>query len=665
MIHRPFDRHIICPPHAKLDDVDSLLLQEGQIAIYDLEGEVGENGLKAITDFKGADKNEQKYVLRVGRNEIPRSRISDDKDYSTPAFSLNEIIEVYASAPKTKDIKVDEVIFGYNGIDDNTAIQAEKGDRIPIKIRLTGRPFELRNYPNGEVTIYDYIDIARCPAAQTLGPCEDCDPCEAVDLLPAILETIERIKNQPIAGGAKVGDFVEIKPIHSCDPAEKQPVEEAMNFYCMEMCDTGDAYALMQLRAAYPGLDIKRVDRKLSVSKYQVMKEGAAPEDYEQKLSSIMKGCEDCPEGYSEVEGGIIYAVTLEDDGADQSTIVEGIANAVSGTAKKMDGQYNGAGLYTVAVSKKLTKAEIAAFAETNPTATVRYVATTKDMCSNPTVESVSWTACGSCKISKDAYEITLPDNECGESALEELRAAYPDLDIDDYGTPAGCQRKFKTVVVTNMVCDECDPIFKDFYVSKAPAPYRGRNWKKLGAVAGDGQIIEDPLPKNCKCGILFRGIDYMLSPSDCLVDKMVFEEGSVRIAVQGGYPDEQREAISTYYDPIHTEYKSHWEPRTHLGANLLDAERESAMYFDNRSIDSCLIGRMFKNEETRLDFLSQYADFSVTIQPKRYSNSMVLGSTVQDHISIHFHVPYGAHEGIQELMDMLAASAGIKPCKV
>ena len=88
-------------------------------------------------------------------------------------------------------------------------------------------------------------------------------------------------------------------------------------------------------------------------------------------------------------------------------------------------------------------------------------------------------------------------------------------------------------------------------------------------------------------------------------------------------------------------------------------------MYFDNRVIDACPVARMFKNEETRLDFLSQYADFSVTIQPKRYSNSMVLGSTVQDHISIHFHVPYGAHEGIQELMDMLAASAGIKPCKV
>lgn len=72
--------------------------------------------------------------------------------------------------------------------------------------------------------------------------------------MSAILKTIERIKNQPIAGGGKVGDFVEIHPIHSCDALAKEPVETDMNFYCVEMCDTGDAYALAQLKAAYPGL---------------------------------------------------------------------------------------------------------------------------------------------------------------------------------------------------------------------------------------------------------------------------------------------------------------------------------------------------------------------------------------------------------------------------
>lgn len=319
--------------------------------------------------------------------------------------------------------------------------------------------------------------------------------------------------------------------------------------------------------------------------------------------------------------------------------------------------------MYTVAVSKKLTKADIDTFVESNPTATVTFVAKTADMCNNPTVTTVSWEACGSCKISKEAYEITLPDDECGGSAKAELQAAFPYLTIEDYGTPGGCQHKFKTVVVTNMVCDECDKIFKDFFVSKAPESYRGRNWKRLGAVAGDQSIIADPLPKNCKCGILFRGIDYMISPSDCLIDRLTFQEGSVRIAVNGGYPDEQREAVSTYFNPIHTEYKQHWAPRTHLGAELLDKEREQRMFFDFRKTHQELMERMFTNEETRLDLLAPYADYSVTLKPARYSNGF--GRVIDDHITVHFHVPYGAHEGIQDLMDLLAASANIKPCKI
>ena len=86
-------------------------------------------------------------------------------------------------------------------------------------------------------------------------------------------------------------------------------------------------------------------------------------------------------------------------------------------------------------------------------------------------------------------------------------------------------------------------------------------------------------------------------------------------------------------------------------------------MYFDFNHTHDNLMERMFTNEETRLDFLTQYADFAVTLNPARYSNGF--GRVIDDHITIHFHVPYGAHEGIQELMDMLAASANIKPCKI
>lgn len=103
--------------------------------------------------------------------------------------------------------------------------------------------------------------------------------------------------------------------------------------------------------------------------------------------------------------------------------------------------------------------------------------------------------------------------------------------------------------------------------------------------------------------------------------------------------------------------------PRTHLGAELLDKEREQRMFFDFRKTHQELMERMFTNEETRLDLLAPYADYSVTLKPARYSNGF--GRVIDDHITVHFHVPYGAHEGIQDLMDLLAASANIKPCKI
>jgi len=95
----------------------------------------------------------------------------------------------------------------------------------------------------------------------------------------------------------------------------------------------------------------------------------------------------------------------------------------------------------------------------------------------------------------------------------------------------------------------------------------------------------------------------------------------------------------------------------------LLDKEREQRMFFDFRKTHQELMERMFTNEETRLDLLAPYADYSVTLKPARYSNGF--GRVIDDHITVHFHVPYGAHEGIQDLMDLLAASANIKPCKI
>lgn len=50
MLHRPQDRVLFVSPHAKMVDVDSIFLKEGQIGIYDTK-DTSENGCKAVIDL--------------------------------------------------------------------------------------------------------------------------------------------------------------------------------------------------------------------------------------------------------------------------------------------------------------------------------------------------------------------------------------------------------------------------------------------------------------------------------------------------------------------------------------------------------------------------------------------------------------------------------------
>src|SRR5690606_23000207 len=100
----------------------------------------------------------------------------------------------------------------------------------------------------------------------------------------------------------------------------------------MSVCDTGDAGALAMVQQQYADAKIEVKGRVGAITTYEVtlMQEvdgtvPTAPADYTQTLPSIIKGCEDCPTGYEEVEGGIVYAVTIEDDGTDLSSTVEGL----------------------------------------------------------------------------------------------------------------------------------------------------------------------------------------------------------------------------------------------------------------------------------------------------------------------------------------------------
>lgn len=650
-VHNAYDREFFCPTGSVKTSGGSMSLAAKQIALVDMKTQDNADGLKIVYSLTGLPTDDKRYEIRQGRNVSTLGRSDSDKDWSTPMFAINEVIRVEASAPKTKEEQVDEVIFGYNGIDPDTTITARKGDRITLKLTLSGLPIELAGYMSGEYVIEEDILFDDCPSIPD--PCTDCDPCETVDILPAVLETIERLKGYRLMNGETIGDYVDITPIHECDVDGNTRPTTNIYTYCIEACDTGNGGALSALQQQYPNYKIERVDRVGSITKYQTITTQAKPADYTQTLGSVLPTCGECPDDYTLGTGGYVYAINLHDAGEDMSGEIT-IPNQTEVT--KTDSQQGGMGVYIAVLSAKLTDAQIATFIEDNPTAVVRYIGETVALCENSTVTTIPWTACGQCEVSTDTYTITMPDDLCGESALAELQAAYPELTITEV-TRAGCQGMFSTEVPTSQVCPECDPIYEEFFKSEPPVPYRGRNWKL-------DEENSNTIPSTCKVGIRFKGKTVLISPSECVIDKMGYSEGSTQIAVSGGYPDEIREGINIYYNPIHTEYVRMYAPRTHVAGNLYYKERGDYVYFEGAPMHDRYIERALTGEEYSMtDFRDQIADIAIVIRPVYMSQG--LSKHNYSDIRFHFYVPYGQHQDILDFVNNLATAAGVAPVTI
>ncbi len=610
MVNKHFDRFFILPQGAVMTEGGGLDIQDNVLALVDIK-KVTKRGAKVVGSLAGYRKDYKGLEFRQGTSKKLGGRNISDKAYASQPFSINEVVGVYASFPQRSEIAVDDVIWGYNGIDPNTKFPFHKGDRVPLILQLGGGALDQLNLPHGKVVIEDFLFADECQWMPEILHCVDCDPCEEVNIIPGLLRLIDRIKRYRLPGGAQVEEFVEVLPIIP-DKPEPNPAPTVMNFFCITICDTGDDNALNLVQQQVPTLKVARIERNGSMSTYKVMKEGAAPAAFNQTLASIIKGCDDCPDGYNAVTGGYFYSVTLEDDGEDLTAKIEALPGLVAGTAQKIEGQFHGVGLYAAVLSAKLTDEQLDTFVEANPTAEIQFGAKIPDYCSNPAITTINWTACGSCEVTTQKWYITAPDDECGQSILPKLQEAYPDLVIEAYDSvmpPAACQHAFVTTVPTNMVCDQCDDIFKDLFRSEAPEPYGERFWTL---------VAPETTQVSHMVGIRFIGKKKKISPSACLINDIRYEEDSVRIAVSGGTPGEIREGINIYNHPINVEYLSRYQPVTHKGGEILNLERASRAFFSGFEMHGTLLEQTFAGETYRIDPNAQYAYLGVEMEQQK-----------------------------------------------
>lgn len=418
------DRHFTLIDGNVLTSGGSLNIANGQLAVINASAAPTQNGRKVLNAFAGLPKDTD-FQIKVGKAPVDVNRSQTNKDYESLPFKLSEIVDFKVFAPEVKGIKVDEFIIGYNG-KAGTELTLVQNSASTIEITLCGTPMYMLGYQSGQVTLTLHLESPYLD--------EDGNPLpnQMVTMQEIVENAVNTFNRMTLLGGVPVTDYVDAVVVNSENTAILEGVP--YTFYNLTLFDNGDYSALGKVQAQYPTFKVVREDRiNDEQTVYTILAPtGTVLADYVTTLAQILKGCEDCPAGYTEIEAGVVYSVEIEDEGQNLTTTIDNLPGFVTGSVVKLS-QNGSVGVYTVVLDNELTDAEIATYIGTagaQATAIITLIGDVKAVCENTTEVETAWVAGNTCNAVAKPFTITLADDECGEDRLADLRAAYADLTI-------------------------------------------------------------------------------------------------------------------------------------------------------------------------------------------------------------------------------------------
>lgn len=717
----------------------SLNVSNGVLAIVDNK-EISQNGRKVVSSFSGLSKDKDFQIL-LGKIDSPVTKSTTNKPYESLPFKLSEVVDLKVVTPQTKGIKVDDFIIGFNG-KSGTELTLKQNSASSIEVTLCGAGMEHLGYKSGEYTAIvnmqsPYLDEDGNPIGE-----------DAKTMQEIVENAVAEFNRMTLLGGAPITDYVEAIPVNSENAALLGTTD--FSFYSLTIVDNGDQTALARVQAQYPTYKVVKTDRiGDEQSVYTIIApSGTSLAAYVKSLSQILKGCEECPAGYAELTAGVVYSITIEDDGADVTTSIDDVPGFVTGTVVKIGNSTNGVGTYTVVVDNALTNAEIDTFKAANAlksTAVFDVAGDVKALCENNTTTTTAWATGETCSAKSDIYRITVADDECGSDILAKLQANYPELTIavdtvnlsrtitltgtsgtanvvvggvnylatfatdltttasnfatahaaailtatgavvtasagaitivdavDTYPTVsvvnvttdlAGtisaavgsgaevsglCQTTYRTNVLSNIVCDECSEEFRALFTTEAPNNFGIVSWEA-------NSKIYSP---TAKMGIRFKGKEFVISGSEAFRDDIPFYATSTRLKIAGGQPKFIAESWNNQDRPYKLTVMSIASEPEALGGHLWEREDAARVYFDGMPrFAGNNYGKFLWGQESKLKGLSQYVDYQLTINPKKYYQLTPHSSEM---ITYHVICELGRHESVETLLNSLATAAQI-----
>jgi hypothetical protein len=396
-------------------------LAKGQLAVVKDRGVKGQ-GLQVVSDFAGMSKKDR-IQIKIGEMTTPANlRVKEVKAKATGWFPLESVLEITAHAPKLGELKVDHLEVGYDGINDSTALFIPEGKSSTFDIMLYG---EVASTFFGQEEYLITKEVYRP---------------EGVTMQEVIRKLVKELQEErvPVATGwASISDqlsqFLEIGVIDSENAAL---VGTSWTFSSINVPNAGESNDFAAIQAQYPTYKVVQTNRENGVTTYTILHPTSVSLSNASivDVNSAFKGCADCLATYSLITGGVVYSISLEDDGTDQEGLVDGLPGYVADSVNKV-GNDNGVGTYLVVLDDALTDAEKTSFLATNAiagTATFTELGEVQDVCFKTATTSYTWGAGESCVAGIKQFSIVLPDTECGATRLSELQAAYPDLTIEE-----------------------------------------------------------------------------------------------------------------------------------------------------------------------------------------------------------------------------------------
>lgn len=597
-------------------------------------------GLKVLENFEGIDKTREKLSILFGSKK-GSGRYGSDKNSRSIDFTLADVKKVAMYHPKTAEATVDYFRVGWDGINDDTSFKFKKGQTLELQLTIGGVAASFLG--SDCYTVRQLISIPNAEFNQ----CDEVDGfCDPVDCREHTIKMVKGLKEQLLPGGYKLKEFFDIYPIFQTTQANETPIKYKQ--YCLSYCGFGGEHELAKVAAQYPGVEVKRDP---STNKFVIFQkaDAEAPAPYVATKDSIMKGCGECPDGYALVEGGEVYAVAIEDDGEDKSAVVAGIPGAVAGTECKHGNDY-GVGHYSVILTKHLTAEEEKAFVEANPTVTLLHVGSKQAFCEGTGEETHPWVECGECEASCAKYQIIVPDN-CNGTRLEDLKAAYPDLEITEVKSQ-NCVSVFETTVETDLSCDTgCNPaIVQNVFDAKAPRMFEGHYWYPVQST---------DKPEATLCGFEIKGKPMLLNPSDCLEEDVPFILSSTRIiSISGGHSLDGYSMNSLQPDQpsFRVMQLEKAKDLDNLGSNLKGWVKRGQFYFSDVVPAQGNAEKVFVGG-TGLDNLTQYSVASISIERPNHAG---IDSKEYSKLSYKVFIPFGRTDDTEALLRELAAAAGV-----